>query len=1215
MLKALELTGFKSFADKTRFEFPSGITVVVGPNGSGKSNIVDAIKWVLGEQSARSLRGREMADIIFKGSGNGNRKPANMAEATIVFENTDGKFSIDATEIHVTRRVYRSGEGEYLINGQPCRLRDIKDLFRGTGVGADAYSLIEQGKVDTLLQASPKDRRAIFEEAAGISRFKAKKVETQRRLERVEQNLLRLNDIVEEVDHRLRRLKSQATKARRYQEYTQRLQALRTQVGRVDWQRLSDQLRATEVELTTLNNQVSHATDEIASFEAANVDLEQLQNNADESLRETENALARNRETITGSQATIKHEQTRVGDLDEQIARYRRQLLAMSARTGDLSSQLKNIETSLAAIGAEHAQHASHLETEHQRLVACTDQLENLRSQSEDERRRHVEQMRCIAELANQITAHESSIEASEAVIARCAKNLSKLAPAIDAATNQAATFDEQQHSLTQQCDDGGTRISKLRDELSAGQKHRIALQESLRELRERRVAAAERQALLEEFEARLEGIDTGVKKVLEESRQNPAGPYGGVRGIVADLLQVAPADKAPMVAVAMGQRAQHIVVAGSRLIDYLQSKQYKLPGRVGFMRLESTPPPSRFRDVDLRGQSGVIGRADDFVRADGEYQHLIAWLLADTWLVESLTDAFQFRQSIREPIRYVTSRGELLESDGRIFVGSFDGAMGVISRRAELHELAGRLSRLDEQIEKHRQNIVTADKSLREVEARIAELVKHHDETAQDLAEIRARGDAAREHVEQLTRQRDQSHAEQEAAKVEAVAKQEILAADLTRRAELDGLLAALEKTLDDNRGEVQTLETQRQQQEANVTAARILVAKSEQRVDVLQAQLDQIRRDHDERDKALTDTRDELRRLSDRRLASQRTSLAVTSRLAEQFLADETHSRRLATSFATRQQLRDDRVELNDKLNQLREQLSAAQQQQHLRELEAEKTRHERTTLAERLKDDYGLDIADIEVAMSAADDSEREDVDAEISELRRKLSNIGSVNMDALAELEDLEVRHQTLSTQFQDLVDAKQSLGRIIDKINTDSRRLFTETLEAIRANFSVLFRKVFGGGKADIVLEDDSDILEAGIDIVATPPGKQSLGLSLLSGGERALTAVTLLLAIFQYRPSPFCVLDEVDGPLDEANIGRFVDVLNEFLTWTKFVVVTHSKKTMTAAHTLYGVTMQESGVSKRVSVQFEDVSDEGEIRREALDRGSDASDGSDRGAA
>jgi chromosome segregation protein len=421
MLKALELVGFKSFADKTRFEFPPGITVVVGPNGSGKSNIVDAIKWVLGEQSAKSLRGAEMADVIFKGagSGGGGRKPMNTAEATIVIDNSEGRLAIDAPEVHVSRRVYRSGEGEYLINRQPCRLKDIRDMFRGTGVGTDAYSLIEQGKVDRLLQASAKDRRAMFEEAAGISRFKAKKIEAQRRLERVDQNLLRLSDIVEEVESRLRNVRSQAAKARRYKEYSDRLQQLRTQVALTDWRHLTEKLEALENELQQLRDEAASLAAQAEAIEARSLELEVEINEAGEAIRQCESQFGRNRERIASHESTIEHERSRCHDLEEEESRHRQQLAAMSTRAGDLQQRLWEATDALEHAEADYREVTGRVADHERALSELTDRLNQLRAQNESRRNEYMTRMRAVATLGNQVSGHESQLAAAQATAER----------------------------------------------------------------------------------------------------------------------------------------------------------------------------------------------------------------------------------------------------------------------------------------------------------------------------------------------------------------------------------------------------------------------------------------------------------------------------------------------------------------------------------------------------------------------------------------------------------------------------------------------------------------------------------------------------------------------------------------------------------------------------------------------------------------------------
>ena len=427
MLKALELTGFKSFADKTRFEFPAGITVIVGPNGSGKSNIVDAIKWVLGEQSAKSLRGKDMSDVIFKGNGQGHRRVMNTAEATIVFDNADGRLPVEAPEVHVTRRVYRSGEGEYLINRQACRLKDVRDLFRGTGVGADAYSLIEQGKVDRLLQASPRDRRAIFEEAAGISRFKAKKVEAQRRLERVEQNLLRLSDIVEEVGNRLRNVRAQAAKAQRYREYSERLQQLRTSIALTEWRALSARLAATEADLRKLQDQIDGAAAQLTADEARMLEVETEIMTVAEYLRDCEHREARAREQIMMRESTMEHGRQLLGEADTESTRCRMQIVALTGRADDVARRLDETAQKRAALEAADADILAQMTAEDAEVNQRSTQLDAQRRDLEQCRIEYVETVKKASQCAAEIALHESQRGTAESTLARCAARLAHL--------------------------------------------------------------------------------------------------------------------------------------------------------------------------------------------------------------------------------------------------------------------------------------------------------------------------------------------------------------------------------------------------------------------------------------------------------------------------------------------------------------------------------------------------------------------------------------------------------------------------------------------------------------------------------------------------------------------------------------------------------------------------------------------------------------------
>ncbi len=1192
MLKALELVGFKSFADKTRLEFPSGITVVVGPNGSGKSNIVDAIKWVLGEQSVKSLRGREMADVIFNGSA--TRRPLNAAETTLTLDNSQRLLAIDATEVHITRRVYRSGEGEYLINRQPCRLRDIRDLLAGTGLSTEAYSVIEQGKVDVLLQSSPRERRLIFEEAAGISRFKAKKIEALRRLERVEQNLLRLSDIVDEVESRLRAVRLQAGKARRYQEYAERLQALRTQIGWADWRQLTARLNELEGELTAVRDETTGYLARVESLDAQALGLESQIIAADAAMRASEGGITHNRERIATLESSVEHDRRRCRDLDEEIARYRRQLSSMGVRAVDLQQQLREVIEQFAAAEQTHREVARRLAEEERGLTRVASQVDEQRAANEQHRAAHLEQLRAASSLGNQISALGSKVASTRATCDRGAQRLTELATARDTLTIEVERLRAATEELAARCQSQHGELQRVQAQLSDDRREASTLARQLGQLRQRHSGATERAAVLEELEKRLEGLSAGVKQVLVQSQGAQAGPYSQIRGLVADLLNVN-FETAPLIEAALGELAQCLVVAGGReLVDHLQSSA-SLAGRVGFIRLDVTPPKTHLDQLDLRGQSGVLGRADEFVETAPEFALLAKRLLGKTWIVETLGQALKLAESVGRGMSFVTRAGELVAADGTLYVGPRHTSTGLISRRSELRVLKQQLLEMAAQVDKQQTACAELDARITQHDQLAATLSVEYEQLSTELGHERLRAGNAAERHSQLHKQ----HAALEAELVATTAEHERATTELAdsreRLARIESTLAELENRIAEGTGRANELEAARQRFSRETNATKIEVVKSEQAVAHLQTQKGQLERDQQERGRALSDSRTQLEVALDRLRGGERDILAAESELAELYLRKESFAADSIRRVAQRDQWQAEKAQFIAEAARTRARIRKLEARLHAKELSAGEVRHERTTLADRLREDYGIELAESEQEPSPEELSKRAEIEREIADLRGKLNSIGGVNLDALAELEELEERFNTLSTQHADLSSAKASLEQIIGKINADSRRLFADTLEVVRGHFESLFRKLFGGGQADIVLDDGVDILDSGIEIVARPPGKEPRNISLLSGGEKTLTCVALLLAIFRSRPSPFCVLDEVDAALDEANIERFIAVLQEFMTWTQFIVVTHSKKTMTCANTLYGVTMQESGVSKRVSVRFDDVSDNGEI--------------------
>jgi len=1192
MLKALELAGFKSFADRTRFDFPDGITVVVGPNGSGKSNIVDAIKWVLGSQSAKSLRGKDMSDVIFKGSQ--TRGPAGTAEATIVFDNQDGTLGVDAPEVHVTRRVYRSGEGEYLINNQPVRLKDVRNLIRGTGIGIDAYSLIEQGKVDRMLQANAKDRRAIFEEAAGISRFKAKKTEAERRLTRVQSNLTRLGDIVDEVASRLKNIRSQAGKAERYRQANDRMKALRTQMAWADWRELSWELETTETDLAkaiathkdleTLRARMSEER------QAADIQLQEIA----EEARDIEQKRSSKLQKIAEYAGRRTADQASIHDARGSVAKLLRRVRLLQTQAGSAAAELRDATDRLQSYEDDLARVRQRNTSAQQERDKVQNEVSEVISQRDSIQQKHLALVRNVADL-------ESKRQRSEQRVGEAQRTLSGLRKRISNAETLLAEAISESQTAAERVEVADKRISQIVREIEIAD---AKLQESRRTFERRREEVSalrirlqgltERRSVLDDLQRRQEGISGGVRTILDQLAHVSSPLTQQLHGIVADSFEV-DVKVAPLIDAALGERSQYVIVSGGELQSAITNGTLAIDSRVGLIRLDELPNRRPGDRIRLDGLKGVIGRADRMLKCDPIHEPLARHLLGSTWLVDTIDTALGLRKLSGAGLRFVTASGELLENDSSIVVGPPAAATGLISRRSEL-------AAAEQQIKHYQYQLTQAEAETERLSQRVDEeaaSLGRSEQRHRTLIAERAASEAERRH----TNEREASHrlvvqeiADEVSATTTAQNSASIESDELGKRIQqgrqqtesLELEAAEVEETLSESQTALQTATS-------GVMAISVDLARAEQKAEALSATMAQQKRDQNQREAAVDEVRVQASQGRARIKQLTERVLEATNQLATlQWDADENtaHLKQLAGSA---EQVRQENREIMRASEDAMKQAATASESVHSLSAKRDSAKLRRDTLAERLMEDYEIDLRNSELPEDWEAPEDRDATEKEINGLRTQLQRTSNVNMEALEELESLQARYDELHGQYQDLTAAKDSLQRIIGRINADSRRLFLDTLEAIRINFQQLYRKSFGGGQADLILEENDDPLEAGVEIVATPPGKPSFSNSLLSGGEKALTAVALLMAIFKYRPSPFCVLDEVDAPFDEANIGRFVTVLNEFLDSSKFVVVTHSKKTMTAATTLYGVTMQESGVSKQVSIRFEDVSDTGEI--------------------
>ncbi len=1178
-LTAIELVGFKSFADRTRFEFPEGITAIVGPNGSGKSNVVDAMKWVLGEQSVKSLRGKEMADVIFAGSA--GRKPLNSAETSLFFDNSAGLLPVDSREVRITRRVFRSGESEYLVNGQIARLRDIRDLFSGTGAATEAYSVIEQGRVDALLVASGRDRRLVFEEAAGITRFRSRRAEAIRRLERTEQSRRRLADLLGEIAGRLATVRQQAARARRHQDLTARLKSLRLAAASLDLASVEEaaaeqagRIARTQEEIAIHDGVLADASSRLAEI----VSEEQLN---DAELTSLQQHLSSFAERAAAARTSMGLLANRGGELADEAAE-------AAAEIRDRRRRL--LEARRATDDAEREERARSLEAEaiRERLAAGETAAGSSNLDASQVRDAVVSARRILRE-------SEVAQAASRTAVVRLEDAAARIADAADQSRGSVASSRERHAQALDAVAAAEGNLAAFASRLESAHRDLATLEGREKDLAElsitRREAVATAVAKLEACRERaivLEELIGSREGVSESTRSMLAAGVPGSRGLVAESID-APPSLAGLVDAALGQLAGHLLVDSSdQLLEWLASPTsdaLAAGGRTGFVIADRLPVPVD----DTVGTEGVVGRLDRLLSPPPAPGSVAERLLSRAWVVESLAVAARLAGSTPAASLFVTPRGEMLSADGRLEIGS-GGNAGLVSRRSELAAIPARIEELD-----HR-----AETCRRELAACSLEQAGLRDELR------RARGHCNTESAAMAA-----SRSELERLRRDAVSKETAIAAaeaalrgvesrlgsvreqlQRARAAEQESLAAASAAADAVARAESQLEAFDRSRGEAIEAVARLRVEEAEHRQRLLAAtaSLEARRVDCTAASGRLDAAVERLASIEHRRRQHELERLARGSEFAEACWHAERLAARRAELLAARERLSAGRRAVLSASEQARDAIASLSLSLHEAGLTAGELRHRRDRIVERIRDDYGLDIEAERAAAAGPVEpfpGDRDALDREIEEHRRRLAAMPSVNLEAVAEAETLERRHESMQAQLSDLTDAKQAIESLIAKIDEESRRLLGETIETVRGHFQVLFENLFGGGQADIVLDPNVDLLETTVEIVARPPGKEPRSISLLSGGEKTMTCVALLLAIFKSRPSPFCVLDEVDAALDEANVDRFVGVLRDFLSATQFIVVTHSKKTMAAADTLYGVTMEESGVSKRVAVRLE----------------------------
>ena len=1206
-LSKITIAGFKSFADKTEFLFDAPIVGIVGPNGCGKSNVVDALRWVLGERSAKSLRGEAMLDVIFAGSA--VRKPLGAAAVTLTFDNpitnkqakdpADRRFlSIDTDEVAVTRRLYRDGRSEYLINGSKVRLKDIRELFLDTGIGTNAYSIIEQGRVAAMLQANPVERRTILEEAAGISRFKIRRKETERKLERTEVNLVRIREQLANTERRLRIVRGQAEKARKFNEFDGRWRELKTTIA-------LDQFHELHAQVMGLTSQLASIEKERTELSAMLIDLEDTKR----SIEVAKEELQKEHQTLlhqqTEDEAALRHATQRrdmmtrsITEAKEQVEDERHQLGELKSRLESISGQREDVNEEIAASGerlAEADRAVDAITTRHaecqQKSVDLQDALASVQEQIESvtaDESLYKSRFESAKERVSNLNQQQDRVSVNQAQLREEISNLEQQRNATTLDLQQAQATVEKHEEVMRSHDNAAATLGEQAELLTS----------DLDTMRHQRAASGSRLHLLEEMQEAREGLTDAVKYVLDHQEEFPE-----IHGLIGDAIDTSHAD-AKLVEAALGSNIQLLLLNDADTIQRVRASLQSVVGRVGLIAADTNvrEPLASFDHPSITPLLSIIKVKENARKA-------VESLLGTTAVVDNLSTAWEMKATMPR-WRFVTQHGDLLEADGRVYIGqaSATSQTGWLTRRIELGALTVEVAALDQQIDQR--------------QTQLSDLL-HESEQAK-------------------SQQRDSAHHVRAARNsvVEAQYQQQRLDDEMQRTNRLTVVL----------QDELQEIDSNLNQATTELQITREQTSQCSEKVATLNTNRTQIREElEDSQEQSqittekLTSARVELGQIGEKHEANRRELRHLDSAIEEASRQRELYQGQVARRLGQIEQFEGSHQDAIDEINSRTQKVEQCQGEldlyngkttaiatsleqasmhlQHVREkatllernlnaieLSRREAEIRRENLEERSLEELEIDVRPAYSAWSSTNTAsnrpaeDRESMDVEAEELRIKIKKLGNVNLDAIEEEVTLADRNIDLANQVVDIDEAKETLVALISELEELSKTRFETVFNDIREHFagpSGTFRQLFGGGSADIMLMPDEDgnidLLEAGIEIKAKPPGKQPRVISQLSGGEQAMTAVALLLSIFRAKPSPFCILDEVDAALDESNTHRFSRALHSFLQDSHFIVITHHKRTMMECDKLYGVTMQERGVSKRVSVTVEEVGDNGKI--------------------
>lgn len=1177
-LKNIEVYGFKSFAQKINFEFHNGITGIVGPNGSGKSNVGDAVRWVLGEQRAKQLRGGNMQDVIF--SGTENRKPLSFASVSITLDNSDHKLPVDYNEVTVTRRLYRSGESEYLINGSGCRLKDIQEMFYDTGIGKEGYSIIGQGQIDKILSGKPEERRELFDEAAGIVKFKRRKATTLKKLDEERQNLVRVTDILSELTKQLGPLEKQSETARIYLAKREELKELDVNLFLLDHQRTGELLKELEEKLEQAQRELNEAQ---AAYDQTKIEYDRLEqeledlNHRLDTLKEEQqqNALLKQQyegqvqvleEQISSGKQNSEHYQNRLTALGEDLDRRTQEKEKLAEDKLELQSRLKEIRASLS-------KETEALENIVSNVEECTQAVEDGKNEiieilnSRATTKGKVQRFDAMLEQLNirkaEISQRILRLKSEEEVLEKERLNAQKQYDAVTAVI----------HSTNEECVRLDGEVQKLQDELKK--------QNSQMEIGQTAYhREASRLESLKNITERYDGYGNSIRRVMEQKNREP-----GIKGVVADIIHVQK-DYEVAIETALGGSIQNIVTdneqTAKRMIGFLKKNRF---GRATFLPLSNISGRGGLNQRDVLSEPGVVGTANTLVNADKEYSELVMYLLGRVLVVDNIDHAIAIGKKYRHSLRMVTIEGESLSPGGSMTGGAFKNNSNLLGRRREIEELERSVGILRKELEetqksigenRSRRNVLrdtiadfqqklrqqyveqnTAKMNLEQLKEKEGEIQNSYRQIDREQEELRHQAGEIRQDHSSIARELEDSQKDEKELETFIETKQKELE---EWKAEETEKTHELEKI----RLEESSLEQQNQFLQENLSRLNSEIAAFQKESQEITKNLVQSREEIHKKEEGIQELKNAAQEclLKEEQYGSQR---------AQWQEEKEKRSASHKTFFEKRDHLSEKTSLLDKECFRLRSQ--------------TEKIEEQREGQISYMWEEYEI-TPNNALQYRKEELTDRQAIKADVTRIKDEIRKLGSVNVNAIEDYKELLERHTFLSGQYDDIVKAEETLEGIILELDEGMRKQFTEKFCDIQREFDKAFKELFGGGKGTLELAEDEDILEAGIRIISQPPGKKLQNMMQLSGGEKALTAIALLFAIQNLKPSPFCLLDEIEAALDDSNVGRFASYLQKLTKNTQFIIITHRRGTMNAADRLYGITMQEKGVSTLVSVDL-----------------------------